>query len=60
MIILHGEQRYEIYKSLKPGAKYINEIKVGDIQDKVKGMLLILEIITYEILENNTKVPVCK
>ena len=35
MIILHGEQRYEIYKSLKPGAKYINEIKVGDIQDKV-------------------------
>lgn len=53
MMLLHGEQRFESFRNWVPGAKYITTGKVSDVADKVKGMLLSFELLTFEVDENN-------
>lgn len=57
-MLLHGEERVEIFRPFKAQTKYVTIGKVSDIQDKVKGMLLTFEMTTYEVDENKKKIPV--
>lgn len=59
MMVLHGEQRFEIFRPLRPG-KYINTGRVYDVADKGKNMLLSLEISTFEVDEYNRRHLCCK
>ena len=58
MMLLHGEQRFETYRPLVPGAKYITKGRVADVADKVKGMLLSFELLSYEVDENGQNVRI--
>ena len=59
MLIVHGEQRLECYKQLKPLTKYLTKSGVHDIVDKGKGFLITLEMKSYEILENGKEELAC-
>lgn len=45
---MHGEERLELFKPISPGQQYLSEGRIGDIQDKGKNTVLILDIYTYE------------
>ncbi|EAS00575.1 MaoC-like domain protein (macronuclear) [Tetrahymena thermophila SB210] len=55
MMLLHGEQRLETYRPLVPDTKYVTQARIADVADKVKGMLLSFELLSYEVDENNKK-----
>ena len=48
MMLLHGEERVEVFRPLKAGVKYVALSCVSDVADKVKGMLLSFETNLYE------------
>ena len=42
MMLLHGEQKTEIFHPLPPSGSIKNRIKLADIQDKGKGAVLFI------------------
>lgn len=49
MMLLHGEERLEVFRPLKTGQKYVSTGNCSDVADKVKGMLLSFETNLYEV-----------
>ena len=59
MMLLHGEQKIELYKPITPNVKLVTSIKVADVADKGKGALVTFEFTTYEV-EDGKRTPVLK
>lgn len=56
MMLLHGEQRFESYRALVPDSKYITVGSIADVSDKGKGMLITIQLLSYEVDDENKKV----
>lgn len=52
MMLLHGEENLEIYKSMNPGDTYLVEAKIADVVDKGKFALILLEKIVKNATTN--------
>jgi len=49
MMLLHGEQRCEVYRAPKPDAPYVHFGEITDVADKGKGMLLTVVFRIFEV-----------
>jgi acyl dehydratase len=51
LMILHGEQKLELFKPILPGAKLSTVGKVANVADKGKGALVTIDLITYDVTD---------
>lgn len=54
MMLLHGEQRTEVFKPIDCSQKYANQAEIADVADKGKGALISFLIKTFEKKEDGT------
>jgi len=55
MMLVHGEHKTEVFKTLDPSKLYLNQAEIADVADKGKGCLVSFLIKTYERNENGSK-----
>ena len=55
--ILHGEQRVDLLKPLKDNVTYYSRTRIEDVQDKIKGALLVLKVTSS--LNQDLSDPTC-
>lgn len=54
MMLLHGEQKTEVFKRLDVTTPYLSQAEIEDVADKGKGALVTFLIKTYEKKEDGT------